>query len=191
MAKRLIALLFILLLAGQLLAENVAGTGPVPYNYRVIDGRIHAGGHPLNPVTGFSNTDQQVLAILNYLKSKNVLIIVDLENTGWIQDRYQKLIDKAGMKRLHIPLNSVRVPNQAEWQRIRQALNGPVYIHCKWGADRTGMVIARYLVEEKNYTPEAAYNAVVTGGKYAGPFGGFKKIPTNILLKRFIYQGPK
>jgi hypothetical protein len=79
-------------------AKMVQGSGPLPYNYRIIDKTIHAGGHPLNPANNFGNTDQQTLRILGYLKSQGVKTIIDLENTPWIQTRYQKLLDQAGLK---------------------------------------------------------------------------------------------
>ncbi|HTY13571.1 MAG TPA: hypothetical protein VMD02_05230 [Candidatus Omnitrophota bacterium] len=171
-------------------AKDVQGTGPLPYNYRIIDGHIHAGGHPLNPATEFGNSDEQALSILNYLKSKGVENIIDLENTRSIQDRYQALLDKAGMTRIHIPLNGIVLPTRDQWASIKRLMKGPVYIHCKWGADRTGMAIARYLVEEKGYTSDEAYKAVLTGGSHAGAMGGFKKNLANIYLRYFIYHGP-
>ena len=201
MIKKSLTVFFVLLISCQIFAadstvikfpaKDVSGSGPLPYNYRIIDGHIHAGGHPLNPATAFSNSDEQVLSILNYFKSKNVLTIIDLENSQRIQARYQRLLKQAGIKRLHIPLNQVKVPNRAEWGKIKEAMKGPVYIHCMWGADRTGMVIARYLVEEKGYTPEQAYQAVITGGSHAGAKGGFKAGLINIYLKRFISNGPQ
>ena len=200
MTKKLLTTVFILFAACQVFAatlevvkhpaKDVQGTGPLPYNYRIIDGHIHAGGHPLNPANEFANTDEQAMSILNYLKSKDVYTVIDLENTGWIQKRYQSLLYKAGMIRIHIPLNSLRVPSKAEWKIIKDAMAVPVYIHCKWGADRTGMVIARYLIEEKGYAPDEAYKAVVSGGTHAGALGGFKKNLANLYLKHFIYSGP-
>ncbi|MFH1362222.1 MAG: hypothetical protein ABIH69_06175, partial [bacterium] len=79
-------------------ANKVSGAGPFPYNYRIIDKNIHAGGHPLNPQKKLRNSDQQVLAILNYLKSQGVETIIDLENTGWIQKRYAKELNQTGIK---------------------------------------------------------------------------------------------
>ncbi|MFA5880083.1 MAG: dual specificity protein phosphatase family protein, partial [Candidatus Margulisiibacteriota bacterium] len=164
-------LMFLIIVLGLALKAEV-----LPYNYRVIDELIHAGGHPFNPANSFSNTDEQVLEILNYLKSQNILVVIDLENTKRIQARYQKLLDQAGIRRIHIPLNAVKVPTKKEWEEIKEAMKQPVYIHCAWGADRTGMVLARYLVENKGYTPDEAYNAVITGGTSAGPLGGFKTL---------------
>jgi protein-tyrosine phosphatase len=155
--------------------SEVNGKGPLPYNYRIIDSHIHAGGHPLNPSTTFMNSNEQVLAILNYLKSKGVKTIVDLENSWWIQWRYKSLLKKAGINRIHIPMHSNKVPTKEEWNKIKETMKGPVYIHCKWGADRAGSIVAKYLVEVKGYKPKDAWKAVISGGTHAGPIGGLKK----------------
>ena len=171
-------------------AKLVGGEGPLPYNYRIIDGHIHAGGHPMNP-KGFFNSDKQVLSILNYLKSKGVIWIIDLENTKGIQGPYASLIERAGMKRLHIPMSSSKVPTEAEWKMIKEKMKGKVYIHCQWGADRTGAVIARYLIEEKGYSTREAFNAIITGGSHAGVLGGFKTNSYNNKPLLFFCKDPK
>jgi protein tyrosine phosphatase (PTP) superfamily phosphohydrolase (DUF442 family) len=155
--------------------SKVLGTGPLPYNYRVIDRHIHAGGHPLGPTNNFGNTDAQAMSILKYLKSKGVYAVIDLENTGSIEKRYRALLKQAGLKFIHIPMSYVSVPNSDEWQTIREAMKNKVYIHCKWGADRTGAVLAKYLIEEKGCSMDAAIKAVSTGGTHAGVMGGMKK----------------
>lgn len=171
--------------------REISGIGPTPYNYRIIDENIHAGGHPLNPSTGFRNTDEQALAIIEYLKSQGVETFIDFENTGWIQKRYKRLLKEAGIKRIHVHMHAFKIPNDKEWEEIKEAFEEPVYLHCKWGADRTGSVIGRYLVEEKGYSPQQAYQAVVSSGSHAGYLGGLKQSFPYRNLKRFIWTGAK
>jgi protein tyrosine/serine phosphatase len=192
-----LSLLVIILFSSSSIASTikyptaeVLGSGPYPYNYRVVDNRIHAGGHPLNPQTYFTNSDAESRAILNLLKSRGVNTIIDLENTPSIQFRYQRLLEELEIKRIHIPLHSSKLPNKIEWENIKQAMKQPVYIHCKWGADRTGAIIGRYLVEEKNYPPAKAYQSVISGGSHAGIIGGLKTGRHYENLKRFIWHGP-
>jgi protein tyrosine phosphatase (PTP) superfamily phosphohydrolase (DUF442 family) len=169
--------------------KKVWGKGPLPYNYRVIDGKIHVGGHPLNPGTSFGNSDRQTLGILKYLKSQGVETVIDLQNSQWIERRYKKLLREVGIKRIHIPMHTSKVPTEKEWKKIKKAMQKPVYIHCKWGADRTGAIIGRYLVEEKGYTSKEAYQAVISGGTHAGPIGGLKKGRLYDNMARFIRSG--
>lgn len=171
-------------------AQLVKGSGPLPYNYRIIDGHIHAGGHPLNPASDLRNSDAQANSILSYFKSQGVAVIVDLENTKRIRNRYIKLLKSADIKRIHVPMHSSKVPSKAEWREIKSAMEDPVYIHCTYGADRTGAVIARYLVEEKGYSPQEAYDAAITAGSHSGILGGLKTGEKYKNLKKFIWDGP-
>ncbi|MFA6169211.1 MAG: hypothetical protein WCW67_08230 [Candidatus Margulisiibacteriota bacterium] len=166
-------------------AAKVTGQGPIPYNCRLIDGHILAGGHPLNP-RKFENTDQQVAAIFKFLKEEGVENIIDLENSSAVQKRYARLLEQAGLTRLHVPMNNAKVPTAAEWAKIKELMKQPVYIHCRWGADRTGAVIARYLIEEAGYSTVEAWQAVVNGGSHAGLLGGLKNKPDYRNLILFI-----
>jgi len=144
-----------------------------------------AGGHPLNPHK-FKNTDQQVAAIFKFLKEEGIENIIDLENSSAAQKRYPRLLKQAGLTRFHLPMSSAKVPTAVEWAKIKELMKKPVYIHCRWGADRTGAIIARYLIEESGYSTVEAWQAVVNGGSHAGLLGGLKKKPDYRNLILFI-----
>ena len=83
---------FMLLATGFAAAPS---SDALPYNFRVIDKNVCAGGHPLGPNTNFGNSDKKVLSILFYLKSRGIETVIDLEDTHEIQSRYQRLLNQA------------------------------------------------------------------------------------------------
>jgi protein tyrosine phosphatase (PTP) superfamily phosphohydrolase (DUF442 family) len=47
---------------------------------------------------------------------------------------------------------------------LRDAHNGPFLIHCKHGADRTGLMSAMFRIVEQGWSKEAAIREMVNGG---------------------------
>lgn len=60
-------------------------------------------------------------------------------------------------------------------QIIEKKENGPFLIHCSYGADRTGVVIAMYRIVEQGWSREEAIEEMVAGGY------GFHPIWSNII----------
>jgi protein tyrosine/serine phosphatase len=58
---------------------------------------------------------------------------------------------------------------------IRQKENGPFLIHCKHGADRTGLMSAMYRIVEQGWSKDEAIKEMVEGGY------GFHAIWSNII----------
>ena len=58
---------------------------------------------------------------------------------------------------------------------IRKKENGPFLVHCKHGADRTGVMIAMYRIVEQGWSKDEAIKEMVNGGY------GFHPIWLNII----------
>jgi uncharacterized protein (TIGR01244 family) len=57
---------------------------------------------------------------------------------------------------------------------INDSNNAPVFIHCRYGADRTGLMCAIYRIAEQNWSREEAIEEMTKGGY------GFHSIWTNL-----------
>ncbi len=55
-------------------------------------------------------------------------------------------------------------------QILRQRQNGPFLLHCRHGADRTGVMAAMYRIVEQGWTKEQALDEMVHGGYGFHPF---------------------
>jgi protein tyrosine/serine phosphatase len=63
---------------------------------------------------------------------------------------------------------------------LRDARHGPFLIHCKHGADRTGLMIAMYRMVEQGWSKRAALREMIDGGY------GYHRLWRNIV--RYIEQ---
>ncbi len=123
--------------------------------YKVSD-RLYRGAQP--EADGFKE-----------LKKLGVKTILNLQSSH----SDSKLLEGAGLDYVHIRMQLW----DAEYDEIKQALQiitdkskQPVFVHCKHGADRTGMVIAAWRLVEDDWTKEEAIEEMTKG-----PFG-FHKI---------------
>ena len=83
-----------------------------------------------------------------------------------------------GLRYEELPLEAdgVRVEDVIRFLRLATApWNGTVFVHCKHGADRTGVMIAAYRVVVQNWSKDEALREMVDGGF------GFHTMYTNLV----------
>jgi tyrosine-protein phosphatase SIW14 len=148
-------------------------------NFQKVDDHVYRGAQPTND--GFKD-----------IAERGIKIIVDLRDIGeHSQADEQKAVTDLGMRYVSIPMQGMSTPKDKQIATVLSLLNdvtsGPVFVHCKRGADRTGTVIALYriihdgwdskraLSEAKSYGMSAFQGAMrhyVTGYETAGIVAG-------------------
>ena len=116
-------------------------------NFHVVNENVLRGGQP---------TD----AGLKNLSDMGVKTIVDLQEEGDRARGEKRLVKALGMKYVNIPMKSMTTPTEKQISHALKALNdtsdGPIFIHCRRGADRTGVVVACYRVQHDGWQNQKA-----------------------------------
>src|SRR3984885_12506886 len=148
-------------------------------NFQKVDDYVYRGAQP--KIDGFKD-----------LAERGIKTVVDLRDIGeHSQADEQKAVTDSGMRYVSMPMQGMSTPKYEQIATIHSLLNdvtsGPVFVHCKRGADRTGTVIALYrivhdswdskraLSEAKSYGMSAFQRAMqhyVTDYKTAGTIAG-------------------
>jgi len=119
-----------------------AGSVPGIGNFDQVDAHVYRGAQPTT-------------AGLQYLAKLGVKTIVDLREAGSRSKAEERVVTAAGMTYVNVPMSGLAPPTEAEIGRILTVLEdtttGPVFVHCKRGADRTGAVIAAYRIESAKW----------------------------------------
>ncbi len=80
--------------------------------------------------------------------------------------------DAAGIRVYNSPLSGIIPPSFSELVEIARFLRDqdqkgiPTYVHCRWGLDRTGMVIAAYRIWVCHWSAEQAIQEMFNNGMH-------------------------
>jgi tyrosine-protein phosphatase SIW14 len=111
-------------------------------NFHNVNSQIFRGGQP-TPV-GF-----QQLAKLG------VKTIIDLRQPGSRSRTEKRIVEAAGMRYVSVPMRGFHTPTAEQIAKVLGLFNdtsaGPVFVHCRKGADRTGTVVACYRISHDGW----------------------------------------
>lgn len=102
---------------------------------------------------------------LNELQSRGINTILDLEFLH--TDRYKIKKTSTKFKSLHIRMVAWKIEDKAIIKALKiltDPENYPIYLHCKHGSDRTGVVIAMYRMVVQGWSREEAIKEMMGGG---------------------------
>jgi protein tyrosine/serine phosphatase len=106
---------------------------------------------------GLYRGGQPTPAGLAFLKQRGIRTVVDLRP----EDGEKALVEKLGMKYVHLPISTWgRIPDETVrgfFQIVRDPPNQPVFVHCRRGADRTGIMVGFYRIAFQGWDGPKAY----------------------------------
>jgi protein tyrosine phosphatase (PTP) superfamily phosphohydrolase (DUF442 family) len=128
------------------LSQTRPGDSALPNCYRVT-GYLYRGAQPKS--SGITE-----------LAAFGIRTIVDLRGEGARSRRERKQAEAGGLRYFNVPLPSLGRPTFSQVAEaltiIEDPANWPVFVHCRKGSDRTGMIIACYRVSYDGWTVDQA-----------------------------------
>jgi Protein-tyrosine phosphatase len=161
----------------------------LPNTYWVIPGRVLAGEYPGDP------DETQARARLARLRAAGIDSFVDLTEDGELPP-YRHLLP-AGAEYLRSAIVDTRVPNNVSQTRellaaIRAAVarGRGVYVHCRAGIGRTGLVMGCLLADDVQ-NGKAALRDLNRLWRQSDRAGSWPKVPQTAEQADYIRHWPK
>jgi tyrosine-protein phosphatase SIW14 len=102
------------------------------------------------------------------LKKLGVTTIVNLREQGQEVEWERKVAESLGIRYVNIPVRGWLSPSDAQVAQFlklfHEAPGQRVFVHCQYGEDRTGVMVATYRIAQQNWTVDQAVNEMYAFG---------------------------
>src|SRR5262249_41242355 len=116
-------------------------------NFHQVNERLFRGGQPKQ-------------GGLKKLSELGIKTIINLRGESEGTNEQEVEAKKLGMHYFNVPMSNLGRPTDEQVSRalaiIDDPENGPVFVHCRRGADRTGAIIAAYRIKHDGWTADQA-----------------------------------
>ncbi|MBO0721355.1 MAG: tyrosine-protein phosphatase, partial [Blastocatellia bacterium] len=116
-------------------------------NFHRVSESLYRGGQPKN-------------GGLKKLSEMGVKTVIDLRGESDETRAEAREAKSLGLEFFNLPLSSSGRPDDEQVRRvfviIEEKRNAPVFVHCRRGSDRTGVIIALYRIKQDGWTAEQA-----------------------------------
>jgi protein tyrosine phosphatase (PTP) superfamily phosphohydrolase (DUF442 family) len=124
-------------------------------NFYQVDEHVYRGAQPTTE--GFK-----------YLAKIGVKTVLDLREDDERSSGERMVVTSLGMQYVNVPMTGLTPPTATEITKILALLEdgtaGAVFVHCKSGADRTGVVIAAYRIDHDHWDNSRALKEAMSCG---------------------------
>lgn len=163
-------------------AQNAAAARPAEKltvaglpNLGKIHENLYRGGQPEGGADAYRK-----------LKAMGIEIVVNFRNDSDDVEAERAQVEALGMRFVSIPWSGFRHPDNRQVAEFLQLLRAnrdkKIFVHCRRGAERTGVMVAAYRISAQGWTPEQALEEME-----AFKFRGF----WFRHLKNYVRQFPK
>jgi protein tyrosine phosphatase (PTP) superfamily phosphohydrolase (DUF442 family) len=147
MKPQTIALVLVWSLSAAAASAQTTATPDISiYNFAKVNDGYYRGGQPLG------DHYAQLAAL-------GVKTVINLIGGDDVRDEEREMVEKHGMKYVHIPMSTRKDPTAEEIAAFMNAVDeeGTVYVHCVGGRHRTGVMTAVYRMTKDGLTGEQAF----------------------------------